>query len=88
LSLSDKKVMEYIAGDLLNEMGYELTSEPLTHKPFRLRMYEGTSKIVKKFSRVPGYLSRRASKINPLSGRLNPNKQMQVLKKTLAEMSK
>lgn len=88
LSLSDKKVMEYIAGDLLDEMGYELTTDRLTHKPFRLRMYEGTSKVVQKFARAPAYLSRRVSKINPLNGRLNPNKQMQVLKKTLVEMSK
>ena len=88
LSVSDKKVMEYLAGDLLEEMGYELTSDRLTHKPLRLRIYESTAKVVHKFSRAPGYLSRRFPKINPLNGRLNPNKQMQVLKKTLVEMSK
>ena len=88
LSVSDKKVMEYLAGDLLEEMGYELTSDQLTHKPLRLRIYESTARVVYKISHAPGYLMRRASKINPLNGRLNPNKQMQVLKKTLAEMSK
>ena len=88
LSLSDKRVMEYLAGDLLEEMGYKLTCEPLTRKPLRLRVYEGTSKIIHNGARIWSYLARRASKINPLRGRLNPIKQIRVLKKTLGEMAK
>lgn len=86
LSASDMRVIEYIAGDLMEGMGYELTCSALTRKPFRISMYEGVSKIIRKCSRVPHFLLRGFSKA--LNGRLNPNKRAEVLKKTIAEMSK
>ncbi len=88
LSASETRIIEYIAADLMEELGYELSCEKLTRKPLRLRIYEGTSKLVQKFFHAPNSFLRRFAKINSFNGRLNPNKRVQVLKKTIAEMTK
>ncbi len=88
LSSRQTRIIEYLAGDLMQKMGYKLTCKKFDEKPWEVSIYEVISKILRKFSHGPDAVLERLSKFNSLNGRLNPKKRLQILIKTLTEMTK
>lgn len=86
LSASDIRVIEYIAGDAMLELGYELEFGPGKPKPFRYKRYEMGSKLLQKMSEGPLSMLSRLVRVLPWVRQIQPRKRMQAFKKTWSGM--
>lgn len=88
LSASEIRVIEYISGDLMSELGYASKFGPAKHKPFRCWRYEISSKFLHRMVESPISVLWKFARVIPWMRQLQPRKRVQAFKKTLAGMSK
>ena len=88
LSASEIRVIEYIAGDHMQVMGYDRSLVPSTRKPLRFWLYEMFAMGLRKVSQDSLSPLRKLARRVPLLAQLQPRRRVQILKRTMAGMLK